>query len=121
LATPIQSYAGQDTVASKVSPTTAPPRSGSSGRAALASAGSEYVDTCTAVATSSHGASKKPPPSADGGAKPIECSTPSMPSTCSRTRSGSAARSSGLVTSSSTTGAGPGNFLATRSTSDIRP
>ena len=44
-----------------------------------------------------------------------------MPSTCSRTRSGSAARSSALVTSNSTTGAGCGSFAATRCTSDSRP
>ena len=60
-----------------------------SGSVAMASDFSEYADTCTAVATSSHGASRNPPPRQDAGAKPIACTTPSMPSTCSRTRSAS--------------------------------
>ena len=71
---------------------------------------SENADTCTAVATSSHGASRKPPPRQDAGANPIECSTPSRPSTCSRTRSASESRCSWSATSSSTTGAGSGSF-----------
>jgi enoyl ACP reductase len=39
----------------------------STGSTAVASDFSEYADTCTAVATSSHGASRKPPPRQDAG------------------------------------------------------
>ena len=58
LATPIQSYLGQATCASKVRPTTEPPR-GISGSSAMVSDLSEYAETCTAVATSSHSLSRK--------------------------------------------------------------
>src|SRR2546421_716041 len=120
LATPIQSYTGHAFVASNVSPTMPAPRS-ISGRQATASDLYEYVDTCSAVATSSHGASRNPPPRQLGGAYPMECTTPSSPSTCSRTLPGSAARCSSLVTSSSISGASLGSRLAIRSTSDSRP
>src|SRR6266705_3784080 len=81
----------------------------------------EYVETCSAVATSSQGASRNPPPRQLGGAYPIECTTPSSPSTCSRTFPGSAARCSSSVTSSSMTGASAGSRLAIRSTRESRP
>ena len=70
LATPIQSYLGQATVASKVRPTTDDVRSSPviSGRQAMVSDLSEKADTCTAVATSSHSVLRKLPPSADSGA-----------------------------------------------------
>ena len=55
-----------------------------------------YVEICSAVETSLHGASKNPPPSAVAGAKPIACSTPSRWSACSRTASASPS-SSALV------------------------
>ena len=54
MATPIQSYAGQATVASKVMPTTEPPWP-ISGRQAVDSDFREYAETCTACATSGHG------------------------------------------------------------------
>src|SRR5690606_1168022 len=57
----------------------------------------------------------------DGGAYAIEWTTPSSPSGCARTRSGSAASCSELVTSSSITGGGSGSRLAIRCTSDSRP
>src|SRR3954447_20471224 len=57
LATPIQSYTGQAWVASKVRPTTLPPER-ISGRQATANDLYENVDTFSAVATSSHGASR---------------------------------------------------------------
>ena len=47
-----------------------------SGKAATARAFSEYVETCTALATSSHGVFRKLPPSADCGALPMLCTTP---------------------------------------------
>ena len=53
---------------SKSRPTIEPPRS-ISGSAATASDFSEYADTWSATATSSHGASRKPPPRHDSGAK----------------------------------------------------
>ena len=61
-----------------------------SGRHATASALSEYAETCSATATSSHGAVRKPPPRHDSGAKPIACSTPSS---WPPTRAASASRS----------------------------
>src|SRR5581483_10731374 len=61
LATPIQSYAGQATAASKSRPTSDPPF-GIAGSTARASAANEYVDTCTVVATSSQFAVMKLPP-----------------------------------------------------------
>ena len=85
-----------------------------SGCAATASAFREKADTCTAVATSGHSVLRKLPPSAVSGANPIEWRTPSMPSTCSRTRSARASRSAWLVTSSSTTAAGCGRRPADR-------
>ena len=66
LATPIQSYAGHATVASKVIPTTEEP-SDISGRQAMASDLSEYADTWTACATSGHGPSRNLPPSSVSG------------------------------------------------------
>ena len=66
MATPIQSYAGQATVASKVSPTTEPPDD-ISGRLASASDFSEYAETCTAWATSGHGPVRNLPPSSVSG------------------------------------------------------
>ena len=69
------------------------------GRHATASAFKEYALTCNAIATSSHGAVRNPPPRHDSGAKPIAWSTPSR---CPPTRSASASRCSGSVTSSST-------------------
>src|SRR5437899_4367725 len=80
LATPIQSYFGQATVASKSRPTIDPP-SGISGSAATARAFREYAETCTAVATSGHSVLRKLPPRAASGANPMECRTPSNPST----------------------------------------
>src|SRR5690554_7686860 len=75
-----------------------------SGLAATARDLSENAETSRAVATSDHSPARKLPPMTDCGAKPIECTTPSSASTCSRTRSASAARSSASVTSSCTTG-----------------
>ena len=65
-ATPIQSYAGHAVVASKVSPTIEDPRD-SSGLVATASDFSEYAETCTAWATSSHGPLMNLPPSSVSG------------------------------------------------------
>src|SRR6266702_1049181 len=101
-------------------PTIAPPAL-ISGRAAMASAFSEYADTCTAVATSSHGVSRKLPPRADCGANAIPCTTPSRPPVCSDTRSASDARWPASVTSSSRTGGGSGSRLAIRCTRLTRP
>ena len=66
MATPIQSYAGHATVASKVRPTIEPPDD-INGWQATASDFREYADTCTACATSSHGPSRKLPPSSVSG------------------------------------------------------
>ena len=66
MATPIQSYAGQATVASKVSPTTEPPGD-ISGRQAWVSDISEYAETWTACATSGHGPVRNLPPSSVSG------------------------------------------------------
>src|SRR5699024_4851585 len=65
-----------------------------------------------AVATSAHGPDRKFPTITLGGAKPIECTTPSRASTCSPTRPARASRSSWSVTSSWTTGAGCGSRRA---------
>src|SRR3954454_3055267 len=92
-----------------------------SGRQAVASDLYEYVETCSALDTSAQPALRNSPPSTDCGPNAIECTMPSRPSTCSRTRSGSDARCSSSVTSSSITGAFPGSRLAIRSTRDIRP
>ena len=78
---------------------------------------SEKVETWIALATSAHSVLRKLPPSALCGALPIECSTPSRPSTCSLTLSASESSCSVLVTSSSMTGAGCGSRLAIRCTS----
>src|SRR5215813_795248 len=82
-----------------------------SGSAATASAFNEYADTCSATATSSHGAVRKPPPRHDSGAKPIACTNPSSRPP---TRSASASRSSVLVTSRSTTSGSDGRRLVAR-------
>src|SRR4051794_12447811 len=92
-----------------------------SGRHAFASDMYEYVEISIAVLTSSAGASRNGAPRQVCGAKPIECSTPSRPLTCSRTRSARESRCSWLVTSSSITGAASGSRFAMRSTSDMRP
>ena len=114
LATPIQSYAGHATVASKVSPTTEPP-SDISGRHAVASDFKEYADTCTAWATSDHGPSRNLPPSSVSGLPyAMEWTTPSRPSTCSRTASARPARWDSSVTSSSSTGGSVGSRFAIR-------
>ena len=70
-ATPIQSYFGQATCASKSSPTTDAP-SLNVGLQAIVSDLSEYAEMWTAVATSSHVVLRKLPPSAASGAKPME-------------------------------------------------
>ena len=62
LATPIQSYAGHATVASKVMPDD-DGRPDISGRQAIASDLREYAETWTACATSSQGPSRNLPPS----------------------------------------------------------
>src|SRR5262247_3086530 len=121
LATPIQSYLGQATAASKSIPTIDAPPSLNSGRLAIANDFSEYAEMCSAVATSGHSVLRKLPPSAASGAYPIECTTPSRPSTCSRTRSASASRCASSVTSSSITGASAASRVAPRSTGPIRP
>src|SRR5690625_4595263 len=84
----------------------------SSGWAATASDFSEKADASSAVATSGHSPARKLPPMTDCGAKPIEWTTPSRWSVCSRTQSARAARSSAFVTSSSTTGASVGSRRA---------
>src|SRR5436190_10731732 len=109
-ATPIQSYTGNARVLSKSKPTTEPPPS-MSGSAATASAFSEYADTWNATATSSHGASRNPPPRHEGGAYAIEWTTPSSRPP---TRSASASRSSRLLTSSSTMSTSVGSRRAAR-------
>ena len=82
LATPIQSYTGQEMVASKVSPTTEAGLA-SSGLTAMVSEVNEYAETCTAVDTSPYGVVRNLPPSAVSGlAKASECTTPSSRSTC---------------------------------------
>ena len=93
----------------------------SSGRTARASEAYEYAETWTAVATSSHGASRNGSPRQLAGAKATEWTTPSRWSVCSRTRSASAARSSSLCTSSSITGGRSGSRLEMALTSDTRP
>src|SRR3954451_6093678 len=63
LATPIQSYTGQATVASKSRPTTDPPPAAlSSGRQASARAFSEYAEISRAAPTSDHPALRMSPP-----------------------------------------------------------
>src|SRR5215471_1864766 len=76
---------------------------------------------CTALATSSHGVCRKLPPSADYGALPMLCTTPSRPSTCSDTRCASESSWPVSVTSSSRTGGGSGSRRAIRSTRVSRP
>ena len=90
----------------------------SSGRQATASDCREYAETSRAVLTSAQGVVRKRPPSADSGAKPIEWSTPSRPSTWSRTRSASNCRSDVDVTSSSITADSAGSRDAVRRVSD---
>ena len=114
LATPIQSYTGQEMVASKVSPTTEAGLA-SSGLTAMVSELNEYADTCTAVDTSVHGVVRNLPPRAVSGlAKASECTTPSSRSTCSPIASASPARCSSLVTSTSSSGGTGSSFLITR-------
>ena len=82
-----------------------------SGSAATASAFNEYADTCIATATSSQGASRKPPPRHDGGAYAIEWTTPSRrpPRLAAKP-----SRSSWLLTSSSTISGSVGSRRAAR-------
>jgi hypothetical protein len=70
--------------------------------------------TCSALPTSSHDVPSTPLPRAEAGAKPMGCSTPSRPSTCSPTRLGSSRRSSAEVASSAMTGGLPGRRRAMR-------
>ena len=70
-ATPIQSYFGHATCASKSSPTIDAP-SLKVGLHAIESDFNEYAEICTAVATSSQAVLRKLPPKAASGAKPIE-------------------------------------------------
>ena len=67
---------------------------------APASSTATRITTITNTMKAIH--ARKPPPRQLCGAKPIEWTTPSSPSTCSRTLPGSAARCSGSVTSVST-------------------
>src|SRR5690242_209053 len=113
LATPIHPYTGHATLASKSRPTTEA-RSPNSGRQARVTPDSDQDDTWSATAASSHGTSWKPSPSAFCGAKAMACTTPSSPSTCSRTRLARDSRWPVSVTSSSTTGAGLGSRAAIR-------
>ena len=114
LATPIQSYTGQETVASKVSPTTEADGP-NNGRQAMVKEASEYAETWTAVPTSLHGVDKNLPPRAVSGlAKASECTSPSSRSTCAPTASASPARCSSLVTSTSSSGGTGSSFLITR-------
>ena len=81
----------------------------------MARAFREYADTCTACATSGHGPWRNfPPSSVSGLPNAIEWTTPSSPSTCSRTASASPSRWDSSVTSSSSTGGSVGSRLAIR-------
>ena len=114
LDTPIQSYTGQESRASKVSPTTEAD-SASSGLQAMVSDAREYADTCRAVLTSAHGVDRNLPPSAVSGlANASECTRPSSRSTCSPSWSASPARCSSSVTSTSSSGGTGSSFLITR-------
>ena len=97
-------------MASKVRPTTEE-LSASSGRQAWVSEAKDQAETWNAVAACSQATSGKPSPIASCGAKPMEWTTPSRVSTCSRSRSASESRCSVLVTSSSTTAASCGQPL----------
>src|SRR6478672_2416330 len=81
-----------------------------SGRVATASDLRLYAEIWRAVDTSSQVPSRKL--KAPCGAKPIECSTPSRPSTCSRKRSARVSRCSWSATSSSMTAGVSGSRLA---------
>ena len=76
---------------------------------------SENAETWTAVATDSQGVFRKLPPRASCGANPMEWTTPSRPPSSARTLEARLSRCSWLVTSSSSTLAGLGSFLAMRS------
>src|SRR5205807_9421666 len=77
-----------------------------SGENAAARVRIEYVLTSNAVATELHGAARKLPPRQSSGAKPMACTTPSMPPQVSRTRAAAASTWVPSVTSISNTSGG---------------
>ena len=83
-----------------------PPPRGTGRRAPAASAFSENALVRNATSALSAGVSRKLPPSASSGAKAIACRMPSTRPQRSRSSSATASRSSGLLTSSSSTSGG---------------
>ena len=91
------------------------PSSGKRSASATESALSEYALVRNATSALSTGVSRKFPPSASSGANAIAWRTPSTRPQRSRSSVATAARFSGLLTSSSSTSGGCGSLLADRS------